>query len=105
VDREVGNGDVLQFGGGVVVVVVAVPGHTDGPIALHLPSPGVLFTGDAAANAGRTMLGVFNTDHVRAVASLHRPAELEAETAVFGHGDPIPHDAAAALRAAAAATA
>ncbi|WP_376773018.1 MBL fold metallo-hydrolase [Streptomyces himalayensis] len=99
-----GDGEVLQFGGGAVVVV-AVPGHTDGPIALHLPSPGVLFTSDAVANAGRTMLGVFNTDHVRAVASLHRPAELEAETTVFGHGDPIPHDAAAARRAAAAATA
>ncbi|MDH6228816.1 MBL fold metallo-hydrolase [Streptomyces sp. MJP52] len=100
VDREVEDGDVLEFGGGAVVV--AVPGHTDGSIALHLPGPGVLFTGDAVANVGRTTLGVFNTDRARAVGSLRRLAELEADTAVFGHGDPIPHGAAAALRAAAA---
>ncbi|WP_329342925.1 MBL fold metallo-hydrolase [Streptomyces sp. NBC_00663] len=101
VDREVEDGDVLEFGGGAVVV--AVPGHTDGSIALHLPGPGVLFTGDAVANVGRTMLGVFNTDRVRAVASLRRLAELDVDTAVFGHGDPIVHGAATALRGAAAA--
>lgn len=38
VDREVADGDVLEFGGGAVVV--AVPGHTDGSIALHLPGQG-----------------------------------------------------------------
>ncbi len=102
VDREVGDGDVLEFGGGAVVV--AAPGHTDGSIALHLPGPKVLFTGDAVANVGRTMMGVFNTDRGRAVKSLHRLAELEVETALFGHGDPIIHGAAAALRQAAAST-
>ncbi|MFB7775198.1 MBL fold metallo-hydrolase [Streptomyces bauhiniae] len=102
VDREVEDGDVLEFGGGAVVV--AVPGHTDGSIALHLPGPGVLFTGDAVANVGRTVLGVFNTDRARAVASLHRLAALDADTVVFGHGDPVVHGGAAALRAAAAAT-
>jgi glyoxylase-like metal-dependent hydrolase (beta-lactamase superfamily II) len=101
VDREVEDGDVLEFGGGAVVV--AVPGHTDGSIALHLPGPRALFTGDAVANVGRTTLGVFNTDRVRAVASLHRLAGLEVETAVFGHGDPVVRGAAGALRAAASA--
>ncbi|MEU6273318.1 MBL fold metallo-hydrolase [Streptomyces populi] len=102
VDREVEDGDVLDFGGGAVVV--AVPGHTDGSIALHLPGPKVLFTGDAVANVGRTMMGVFNTDRVRAVESLHRLAGLAVETAVVGHGDPITRGATAALREAAAAT-
>ncbi|MFD1831281.1 MBL fold metallo-hydrolase [Streptomyces desertarenae] len=101
VDREVGDGDVLAFGGGAVVV--AAPGHTDGSIALHLPGPGVLFTGDAVANVGRTMLGVFNTDRARAVRSLRRLATLDVDAAVFGHGDPITRGAAAALRKAAAA--
>ncbi|MFF7649394.1 MBL fold metallo-hydrolase [Streptomyces sp. NPDC007983] len=101
VDREVEDGDVLPFGGGAVVV--AVPGHTDGSIALHLPGPKVLFTGDAVANVGHTMLGVFNTDRARAIESLHRLAELDADTAAFGHGDPIPHGAGAALRGASAA--
>lgn len=100
VEREVEAGDVLEFGGGAVVV--AVPGHTDGSIALHLPGPGVLFTGDAVANVSRTMLGVFNTDRVQAVASLRLLANLDAETAVFGHGDPIRQRASAALRTAAA---
>ncbi|MFJ6137303.1 MBL fold metallo-hydrolase [Kitasatospora sp. NPDC092286] len=100
VHREVVDGDVLGFGGGAVVV--HVPGHTDGSIALHLPGPGVLFTGDAVANpGGRTMCGVFNTDPVRAAGSLRRLAGLPVETAVFGHGDPITAGASAALRAAA----
>jgi glyoxylase-like metal-dependent hydrolase (beta-lactamase superfamily II) len=101
VHREVEDGDVLDIGGGAVVV--AMPGHTDGSIALHLPGPGVVFTGDAVANVGRTMLGVFNTDRVRAVASLRRLAALDVSAAVFGHGDPIVGGAAAALRSAAAA--
>ncbi|MFI0779605.1 MBL fold metallo-hydrolase [Streptomyces sp. NPDC021212] len=101
VDREVEDGDVLAFGGGAVVV--AVPGHTDGSIALHMPGPKMLFTGDAVANVGQTMLGVFNTDRARAIESLHRLATLDVATAVFGHGDPITHGAAAALREASVA--
>ncbi|MER5185493.1 MBL fold metallo-hydrolase [Streptomyces sp. NPDC002896] len=102
VDQEVQDGDVLAFGG--EAVVVAVPGHTDGSIALHLPGPRVLFTGDAVANVGRTTLGVFNTDRARAMESLCRLAELDVDTAVFGHGDPITRGAAAALQEASAAT-
>ncbi|UNS99850.1 MBL fold metallo-hydrolase [Streptomyces tubbatahanensis] len=101
VDREVEDGDVLDFGGGAAVV--AVPGHTDGSIALHLPRARTLFTGDAVANVGRIMLGVFNTDRARAIESLHRLAELDVDTVVFGHGDPISHGATAALQAAASA--
>ncbi len=50
-------------------VLVAVSGHTEGSIALHLPAPGVLFTGDAVASVGRTVLGVFNADCARVAAS------------------------------------
>jgi glyoxylase-like metal-dependent hydrolase (beta-lactamase superfamily II) len=102
VDREVEDGDVLAFGGGAVVV--SAPGHTDGSIALHLPGPRVLFTGDTVANVGRTTLGVLNTDRARAIESLHRLARLDVDTAAFGHGNPIPHGATAALREASAAT-
>ncbi|WP_327680641.1 MBL fold metallo-hydrolase [Kitasatospora sp. NBC_00458] len=97
VHREVGDGDVLGFGGGAVVV--HVPGHTDGSIALHLPGPGVLFTGDIAANVdGRTMPGVFNTDPALAVESFRRLAALESRTVLFGHGDPVVEDGSAVLR-------
>lgn len=100
VHREVDDGEVLDFGDGAVVV--SVPGHTDGSIALHLPGPGVLITGDAIANVERTRLGVFNTDRTRAIAAVRRLAALAPETAVFGHGAPLREGAADALRAAAA---
>ncbi|WP_225845158.1 MBL fold metallo-hydrolase [Streptomyces sp. HPF1205] len=102
VDRELADGDVLDFGGGTRVV--GAPGHTEGSIALYLPDPRVLFTGDAVANVGgRTVLGVFNLDRSRALASFRRLAELPTDIACFGHGDPVVGDASAALRAAAAA--
>ncbi|WP_217144118.1 MBL fold metallo-hydrolase [Streptomyces sp. AC627_RSS907] len=96
---EVADGDVLDFGGGARVV--HVPGHTDGSIALHLPGHGVLFTGDAVAASpvdGRVMLGVFNVDRERAVGSFGRLAGFDAEVACFGHGEPVTHRAAEALR-------
>lgn len=97
------DGDVLNFGGGARVV--HVPGHTDGSIALFLPDEGVLFTGDtvaAAPGGGSVMPGVFNLDRPRLIASLARLADLDADVACFGHGDPVVGDAAAALRRAAA---
>jgi glyoxylase-like metal-dependent hydrolase (beta-lactamase superfamily II) len=92
---------VLDFGGGAQVV--AVPGHTAGSIALYLPEPRVLFTGDTVArtHAGQVILGVFNVDRDRAVVSFKRQAALDADLACFGHGAPVTRGAAARLRAAA----
>ncbi|MFG2352526.1 MBL fold metallo-hydrolase [Streptomyces sp. NPDC048521] len=98
------DGDVLDFGGGARVL--HVPGHTDGSIALFLPDEGVLFTGDTVAASpvdGSVMPGVFNLDRPQLLASLGTLADLDAEVACFGHGDPVVGDAAAALRGAAAA--
>jgi glyoxylase-like metal-dependent hydrolase (beta-lactamase superfamily II) len=93
---------VLDFGGGARVV--ATPGHTDGSIALSLPGPRVLFTGDTMAHVeGRVILGPFNLDRAGAITSLHMLAELDVDTACFGHGDPIVGDASSALRTAASA--
>ncbi|MEU3417278.1 MBL fold metallo-hydrolase [Streptomyces murinus] len=115
---EVTDGEVLGFGGGAQVV--HVPGHTDGSIALHLPAEGVLFTGDTVAalpaegvlRAGEevptdpvehTLIpGVFNLDRPRLLDSVRRLADLGAEVACFGHGDPVLRGAAAELRRAAA---
>ncbi|MGW3204728.1 MBL fold metallo-hydrolase [Streptomyces sp. NPDC001135] len=99
----VSDGDVLDFGGGARVV--HVPGHTDGSIAVFLPEEGVLFTGDTVAASpvdGSVIPGVFNLDRPRLLASLGRLADLGAEVACFGHGDPVVGGAAPALRAAAA---
>jgi glyoxylase-like metal-dependent hydrolase (beta-lactamase superfamily II) len=98
VDRELEDGDVLAFGGGAHVL--AVPGHTDGSIALYLPQSGVLFTGDniAAGRNGQVILGPFNLNRYEAARSFRRLAALDSTSAVFGHGEPILTDAATVLR-------
>ena len=99
-DRELGDGDVLDFGGGAHVL--AIPGHTEASIAVHLPEHGVLFTGDTVANVGSVMLGTFNQDRARTVTSFQRLAALDVETACFGHGDAIAVGASDRIRAVAA---
>lgn len=100
VDREVRDGDVLDFGGGAYVI--STPGHTDGSIALHLPEHGVLITGDIAAEyEGEVILGVFNLDRAQATASFVRLADLDADVACFGHGEPVIGNAQARLQHAA----
>ncbi|MFF1838955.1 MBL fold metallo-hydrolase [Streptomyces sp. NPDC058231] len=96
VDREVSDGDELDFGDGARVV--HCPGHTPGSLAVHLPYHGVLFTGDCVAGVGKVMLGVFNTDRAEALVSFRRLAALTPSTVCFGHGDPLTADAAAVLR-------
>ncbi|MEU5088804.1 MBL fold metallo-hydrolase [Streptomyces sp. NPDC021356] len=96
---ELSGTDVLDFGGGAHVV--PAPGHTDGSISLHLPRHGVLFTGDAVAASpvdGSVVLGVFNTDRDRAVASFRRLAALDTDVACFGHGAPVTERAGETLR-------
>jgi glyoxylase-like metal-dependent hydrolase (beta-lactamase superfamily II) len=103
IDRELSDGDALGFGDSDGAVAVAVPGHTPGSVAIYLPRHQVLFTGDAAARRpdGTVICGVFNVDRAQAAASLRRLAALTVQVACFGHGDPLTHDATAALRAAA----
>ena len=87
VDREVRDGDVLPFGGGAHVL--HGPGHTDGSIALHLPGPRVLFTGDTVAeHSGVVILGPFNLDRERALASFRRLVALDVDVVCVGHGEP-----------------
>jgi glyoxylase-like metal-dependent hydrolase (beta-lactamase superfamily II) len=100
VDRELNDGDLLDFGGGARIL--AIPGHTEGSIAVHLPEHGVLFAGDTIANVGSVMLGAFNQDRARTVASFERLAALDVQTACFGHGDPIEPDAGDRIREVAA---
>jgi glyoxylase-like metal-dependent hydrolase (beta-lactamase superfamily II) len=99
VDRELEDGDVLDFGGGAHVL--GVPGHTDGSLALFLPAHGVLFTGDVvASHQGQVLLGPFNLDRRTASASFRRLAALDSRMALFGHGEPVTRNARAALSAA-----
>lgn len=99
VDAFLRDGDELDFAGGARVL--AVPGHTPGSVAVYLPGPKVLFTGDTVAalpGTGEVVLGVFNQDEDRMLDGFHRMAELDVETACFGHGDPVLTGAGAVLR-------
>jgi glyoxylase-like metal-dependent hydrolase (beta-lactamase superfamily II) len=100
VERELVDGDVLDFGGGAEIL--AIPGHTEGSIAIHLPRHGVLFAGDTVANVGTVMLGPFNQDRAQAVAAFQRLAALVVEVACFGHGEPIAAGAGDRIREVAA---
>jgi glyoxylase-like metal-dependent hydrolase (beta-lactamase superfamily II) len=87
-DREVEDGDVLDIGEGFTVY--HAPGHTAGSVAyLMNGNGGVLFAGDVAGRLlGRLdlPLRMFTEDMKQAKRSLRRLAELEFETACFGHG-------------------
>ncbi|WP_227985373.1 MBL fold metallo-hydrolase [Nocardia spumae] len=98
VHRELRDGEVLDFGGGAEVL--AVPGHTEGSLALYLPRHHVLFTGDTLANVRAvTMPGVFNLDSAAVDAAAHRLTELDADIVCVGHGDVLTTEALSAWRA------
>ena len=62
--------------------MLAVPGHTSGSIALHLPRHGVLITGDTVAeHEGQAILGPFDADRGGAWTSLQRLASLDVDVA------------------------
>jgi glyoxylase-like metal-dependent hydrolase (beta-lactamase superfamily II) len=100
VDQELASGDLIDLAGGAAVI--GAPGHTDGSIAIHVPSQRLLFTGDSVATgpSGRVILGPFNVDREQAIATFRALADLDVDTACFGHGDPVRTDASAALRSA-----
>ena len=83
--------------------VIPTPGHTAGHYSVLLEERGVLFTGDAMVNfdyaAGETGLRLhrFNEDREGARAALDRFDGLEAETLLFGHGEPWNGDLGRAL--------
>jgi glyoxylase-like metal-dependent hydrolase (beta-lactamase superfamily II) len=75
-------------------LVIRTPGHTAGHYSVALPERGVLLAGDALANydyaTGSRTVGLhrFNDDRQLALASLSRLDGIDAETVLFGHGDP-----------------
>ena len=89
---EVSDGDVLDLPGSPVVV--AMPGHSPGSIAVHVPTAGALFVGDALTTR-HVLTGVegpapapFTDDPESAHASLGRLAGIDATWILPGHGAP-----------------
>ena len=103
VDLTIQDGEPLdmgdQLGGGVVV---HVPGHTPGSIALYLPSQRLLICGDTI-NHRRGRLGPppkpFTEDMDQALASIRLMAGLEFDLLCPGHGAPIVEGADRQVRA------
>jgi glyoxylase-like metal-dependent hydrolase (beta-lactamase superfamily II) len=76
--------------------VIFTPGHTHGHCALHFPDRGVLIAGDAFvtynpytdSDGAQIVSGAATADSARALASLDRLVELDADVALTGHGEP-----------------
>lgn len=104
---EVADGEVLDLPGSPLVV--GMPGHSPGSIAVHVPVADAVFVGDALTTrhvlTGRegAQPAPFTDEPEVALASLERLAELPASWVLPGHGAPwrgTPADIAAAVRAA-----
>jgi glyoxylase-like metal-dependent hydrolase (beta-lactamase superfamily II) len=105
---EVADGDVLALPGHPVVI--GMPGHSPGSIAVHVPSVGAVFVGDALTTrhvlTGQQGLqpAPFTDEPAVALDSLERLDGVDAAWVLPGHGAPWhgrPADVAAAVRAAA----
>ena len=103
---EVGDGDELDLPG--APVIIGMPGHSPGSIAVHVPIADAVFVGDALTTrhvlTGK--VGVqpapFTDEPDTAIASLDRLAAVSASWVLPGHGAPwqgSPADIAAAVRA------
>jgi glyoxylase-like metal-dependent hydrolase (beta-lactamase superfamily II) len=102
VDQTVGESDVIPALGGLQVI--AVPGHSPGQIAFWQPQRKILFTGDTMMHVLglRLPLVMATVDMAEAKRSIKKVAELNAEIACFGHGEPLTQNTAAQIHAFAA---
>lgn len=103
---EVTDGDVIPLPGSPVVI--GMPGHSPGSIAVHVPSVRAVFVGDALTTrhvlTGHHGLqpAPFTDQPAVALESLDRIAEVDAEWVLPGHGAPwrgTPAAVAAEVRA------
>jgi glyoxylase-like metal-dependent hydrolase (beta-lactamase superfamily II) len=87
-DGPLEDGQVITVGGGQLHVL-HTPGHAPGAVCFHVPSLGVVFTGDTLFNGGPGATGRSYSDLGTIVASIKaRLLTLPPETIVHtGHGD------------------
>jgi glyoxylase-like metal-dependent hydrolase (beta-lactamase superfamily II) len=74
------------------LVAVHTPGHAPGHLVFFLPDPKLVFLGDLLLRTdGRLArpIGLFGRSAEAHLRSLKRTLALGAETAFFGHGDPV----------------
>jgi glyoxylase-like metal-dependent hydrolase (beta-lactamase superfamily II) len=89
---EIGDGDVLDLPGSPVIV--GMPGHSPGSVAVHVPLADAVFVGDALTTRhvltgrGGPQPAPFTDDPAEALSSLDRIAGLSASWVLPGHGAP-----------------
>ena len=103
------DGEVLDLPG--APRVIAMPGHSPGSIAVHVPAADAVFVGDALTTR-HVLTGAvgpqpapFTDDPASALASLDRLAGIHATWVLPGHGTPWNGGVEAAVRAVEAAAA
>jgi len=74
VDRVIAAGELLELGGGLLLEVIATPGHSSGSLSFFLRSEGALFCGDAVPVPGD--LPIYD-DYRTSLTTLERLQELE----------------------------
>ncbi|MEV4224936.1 MBL fold metallo-hydrolase [Nonomuraea sp. NPDC049725] len=106
----IADGDVLDLPGSPVIV--GMPGHSPGSVAVHVPIADALFVGDALTTrhvlTGREgpQAAPFTDDPATALSSLNRITGLPASWVLPGHGAPwrtSPPQVSEAVRSAGAA--
>ncbi len=97
IDHRIADGDRLPVAGGLRAI--HAPGHCAGQVALLWEGRGVLFAGDACSNVIGLGPPIGYEDRAEGERSQRKLAALDFDTACFGHGKPIPRDAAKRLRA------
>lgn len=83
-DREVVDGDILDFGQ-TRLEVIHTPGHTPGHICLFCETEGVLFTGDLDMTAFGPWYGDRVSDIKNTIRSVQRLMDFPARTYITSH--------------------
>ncbi|MCU0274336.1 MAG: MBL fold metallo-hydrolase [Acidimicrobiales bacterium] len=88
IDAPLADGALITVGGSELTVL-HTPGHSPGGCCLHLPSDGLLFSGDTLFNGGPGATGRSYSDRDTLVASIQRRlfALPDATVVHTGHGD------------------
>ncbi|WP_262104748.1 MBL fold metallo-hydrolase [Arthrobacter sp. Marseille-P9274] len=87
-DHAINDGDTFEVAG-ATLTALHTPGHSPGSVCFHLPSEGVLFSGDTLFNGGPGATGRSYSSFETIIDSIKsRLLTLPAETTVnTGHGD------------------
>ena len=97
VDRELADGEVLDFGD-IVLKVIHTPGHTPGHISLFEPKVGILFSGDIDLSPFGPWYGNVRSDLQEFRRSIKRLIDLNPKVIVTGHSGIISDNIQGRLR-------